>query len=500
MASEKNDSITSTKIKSVAVKRRIAEPKAEPEQEIAAENLPKKSKLSVRVVGREFKAKENSSFAPPGGATEDKLVSVKANGVGKKNKKHEKDYFHRVSHRLEETKAESSRRHGKEKKKPKSEAASRPVGVYRRISIFFIILTLALIAAAFYFFLVSLTVEVTPKTERISDQLNLIVTNAAPTTTSANLNNVADIIGTVEQIPVKAQKIYQATGANVLGQEVTGKVSIINNYSQDKTLVATTRLLTPDGKLFRIKNQVTIPAGGSTDVDIYTDEPSADMAIGPTTFTIPGLWAGLQDKIFAKSTTAFVYQSDVQKFVQNSDIAKATQDIKESLVNQVNQQFTDNYKGYDKVIVQVDKDSLVASSSIKAGDKIDSFNLALTANVDVVAFQTADVQKLAQARLVSVVPAGEKFVGLDQSSIQYNLTGSDFKNGTANLQVPIVGTMALSEIDNAVDKTKLVGLTADQIKKYLLGLDKFSDVKLTFMPPFITRAPSLVDRIKIIIK
>jgi hypothetical protein len=500
MASLQNDSIASTKIKSVAVKRRIAEPKAEPEKAVDAENLPKKSKLAVRIVGREFKAKEGTAARPHDVAENAPSEPVKKEKRIKKGKKTENNFFHRTSHRIGEAKTEPTRHKGKDKKKEKHKAESRPVGVYRKISLFFIFLTLILLAAVFYFFFVSLTVEVTPKTERISDKLNILVSSSTANQAGANLSGQVSIQGSVEQIPVKEQKTYEATGANVLGQEIIGKVSIINNYSQEKTLVATTRLLSPDGKLFRIKDKVTIPAGGSTDVEIYTDEPSQDMAIGPTTFTIPGLWAGLQDKIYAKSATAFVYQSNVQKFVQSIDIEKAMQDLKGSLVKKVNDQFTGNYRGYDKIIVQVDKDSLNASSSVKVNQKVDSFNLSLSALVDVVGFQTADVKKMAEEKIASVIPAGETFVGLNDSDLQYNLISGDFKNGTVNLDVPFVGTMSLSNADNAVDKTKLVGLNSGQIEQYLLGLGKFSEVKLIFMPPFINKAPSLVDRIKIVIK
>lgn len=493
MASEKNDSITSTKIKSVSVKRRIVQPSAaEPAKTAAAEpektieKLPKKSKLAVRVVGRDLKSKEK-----------EEVVEEKAEKKEKKSEKTGKDYFHRVSHRLEEAKPEVA--HHKGKKHQKRETVSRPVGVYRKISIFFILLTLALLAAAFYFFIVSLTIEVTPKTERTSDKLNIKINNGA-VTQGANLSGSANINGSVEQIPVKEQQVFSATGANILGQEIIGKVTIINNYSQDKTLVATTRLLSPDGKLFRIKNQVNIPTGSSVAVDIYADDPSQDMAIGPTTFTIPGLPAMFQTKIYAKSATAFVYQSDVQKFVQDIDIQKATQDIKESLLKKVNSQFSSNYKGFDKVLVQIDKNSLTPSSTVKVGAKIDSFTVSLTAMVDIVAFQTADVKKLAVDRLSSTIPPVEKFVGLNQDEIQYNLIDGDFKNGTANIEVPIVGTMSLSDVDNAVDKTMLVGLSASQINLYLQSLNKFSDVKLFFTPPFINKAPSLVDRIKIVIK
>jgi hypothetical protein len=224
------------------------------------------------------------------------------------------------------------------------------------------------------------------------------------------------------------------------------------------------------------------------------------LAIGPTTFTIPGLWAGLQDKIYGKSDTAFVYKSNAQKFIQQSDIDKALQDLKSSLIQKVNDQFTGNYRGYDKVMAQVDKDSLVASTSAKANQKIDSFNYSLSAQVDVVAFQSADVLKLAQDKLISEMPIGEKLVSIDQSSLQYNLTGGDYKNGAVDLEVPFTGTTALTDADTAVDKTKLVGLTGSQIQQYLEGLNKFSDIKLFFTPPFFNKAPSLVDRIKIVIK
>jgi hypothetical protein len=493
MSPEKNDLTTSTptpsKIKSVSVKRRPVQPAEEksPAEKTAAIK-PKKSKLAVRIVGREFKVKEKSSLTTP------KPVRAEA-GLAKATDG--KDHFHRASHRLEENKTETARH---KKKKAKSETEARPVGVYRKISIFFILLTLALLAAAFYFFFVSLTIEVSPKSAAISDKLEAVITNNSTVQPGINLSGQVNIAGSVEQIPVKQQKTYQATGAKILGDELDGQVTIINNYSQDKTLVATTRLLSPDGKLFRIKNQITVPAGGQTKVDIYVDAPTSSLAIAPTTFTIPGLWAGLQDKIYGKSDTAFVYKSNAQKFIQQSDIDKALQDLKASLIEKVNSQFTGNYRGYDKVMAQVDKDSLLASTSAKANQKIDSFSYSLSALVDVSAFQSADVLKMAQDKLISEMPAGEKLIGIDQSSLQYNLTGGDYKNGTVDLEVPFTGTTALTDADTAVDKTKLVGLTGAQIQQYLEGLNKFSDIKLFFTPPFFNKAPSLVDRIKIVIK
>lgn len=473
MPSEKNDSLASTKIKSITVKRRA---------EKAAGSQPKKSKLAVRITGRNLKIKEES-----GAIAEKEIKKIKKGKSGD-------DVFHKSSHYIGE--AEKTAKPGKKK----TENQSHPVGLYRKIFVFFVILTLALLAAAFYLFFVTLTIEVTPKTERISDKLSVTVYDANKKPAVAAIPAQEAISGSIEQIPIKDQKTYQATGAEILGQEIIGKVTIINNYSQDKTLVATTRLLSPDGKLFRIKNQVEIPAGGSQEVDIYSDEPSQDMAIGPTEFTIPGLWAGLQDKIYAKSDKAFVYQTKVNKFVQAIDIEKAIQDLKDNLTQKINDQFGGNYKGFDKIVAEIDAGSVHSSSSAVAKQKVDEFTVAINAQVDVIAFKSSDLEKLVKDKLISEVPSDKKLVELEKNKLEYNLINANFSAGTVTLEVPFVGAVTLSNVNNILDKQKLVGLSSSQITSYLQGLNEFSNIKLFFMPPFINKAPSLVDRIRVIIK
>jgi hypothetical protein len=504
MPLEKNDSSTSTRIKTVAVKKRAA---AEPKKESVtkAAKPAKRTKLAVRVLAGELVVGKKEEIDAQPEEAEEGVFTTSAKDLKKKVKKEkisrereteeaneteERDFFQKINKQIEDDEVD------KEEKVP---SQSRPVGFYRKISLVFILLTLVLVAAAFYFFLMKLTVEVTPKQERISDKITVTVSSDKPAE-GINLSGEKAIIGTVEQIPVKEEKFFQATGANILGQEITGKVSIINNYNQSKTLIATTRLLSPDGKLFRIKDKVDIPAGGSKEVEIYTDEPSQDMAIGPTEFTIPGLWAGLQDKIYAKSSEAFVYQTQVEKFVQAIDIEKAAQDLKESLVKKVSDQFGDNYKGFDKVVAEIDKDSLQSSSTAVANDKTDQFTVSLSAMVNVVAFNSADAEKMAEEKLLSIVSSDKKILGLDKSKTEYGLSGTDFANKKATLEVSFVGTAMLSQADNVIKKEKLVGLSEAQINNYLRDLDKFSNFKLVFQPSFIKKAPMLVDRIKVIIK
>jgi hypothetical protein len=312
--------------------------------------------------------------------------------------------------------------------------------------------------------------------------------------------NKESIEGAVEQIPIKEEGVFQATGAKVLGKEVTGKAIIHNNKGDKQILIATTRLMSPEGKVYRIKDRVEIAPNGEVEVEIYTDEPSEEMAIGPTRFTLPALWAGLQDKVYAESKESFSYNTQVEKHVQQIDIDKGLQDLKASMVDKVARQFGDNYKGYDKVIFEIDKNSLEVETTAKAGDKVADFSISLNARVNVVAFNNGEAERLSEGKFLSKAPTDKKVLGLDPAETEYALSSTDFKSGQAVVEASFVGFLAARKGDALVEREKLVGLNEDQIKGYLDGSDNFDSFKITFSPSFMKKAPILVDRIKVVIK
>src|SRR3989339_228235 len=173
----------------------------------------------------------------------------------------------------------------------------RSVGMYRKIALSFVVLTVVLLAVIFYFSFTRVTITLIPNQERVSNNLIFDIYDSE----NADSVSAMGVPGIVRQITIEDKKEYQASGSNVIGKEVVGKIDIINDYNKNQPLVATTRLISSDGKLFRLKETVNVPVGGLKDVEIYADEAKPEMATGPTTFTIPGLWAGLQDKIYAKN-------------------------------------------------------------------------------------------------------------------------------------------------------------------------------------------------------
>ena len=454
----------------------------EPRKTKAASNksqLPKKTKLKVRVLSdnSRFEEKEKKASIPK---KEIKATPIKKETASKENKEFKKFVTTKID----------------KKSKPETkEDKQKSIGLYRSLALTFIAFTIILLAGVFYVYFVGLTVEVTPKKERISDKATFVVKNGEATA------DVKDSVGgVIEQIPITEEKVYQATGADILGQEIVGKVTLYNDQAKPQTLVATTRVMSPDGKIFRIKNSVNIPANSSQEVEIYTDEPSQDLAIGPTSFTLPALWAGLQDKVYAKSTEAFVYNTQVKKYVQQIDIDNGLEDLKKALMDKANQQFSNNYKGFDKVILQIDKGSFDAKVSAKAKDNVDQFTITINTLIDVVAFNKKDAEKLVGGKLVSVIPDDKKLIGLESSDVDYSLDNIDFNAKQATINASFSGSITAKKVSDLIDKSKLIGLNKDQISNYLNNLDRFSDFKINFTPGFMKTAPTLVDRIKIIVK
>ena len=355
-------------------------------------------------------------------------------------------------------------------------------------------------AIVIYFSFSKLTITITPKGEIISDTILLKVAGSQIATTSATVaanneqNDPRELVpGTVQVTEATAQKSYSATGQEETGAEISGTVKIINNYNKGQALVATTRLLSADNKLFRIKNAVNVPAGGQVSVDIYADKPTTDLAIGPSTFTIPGLWLGLQDKIYARSDTAFNYQNKITKFINPSDLQGASTDIKNQLI--ANTQANLSSQGGDW-LYDTSEPALVTFNA-KSGDKLNEFTATAHGKIIAVSFSKEQAAKLAASKLNLLVPDDKILTEFKPGEITYILQNYNPKDGSATIQASFTGTMMLKSDATIVDRQKLVDLNQAQIDNYLQSFPEIKDYDLSFFPSFIKKAPSLVDRIKI---
>lgn len=383
-----------------------------------------------------------------------------------------------------------------EEVKPIDEVKPRSLSLYRNIAYFFIFLVVVMLLAVLYFAFVKVSISIVPNQERISNNMIFDVYDKSK---QGGASKDA-IKGIVRKVPINYSIEYESTGAEVIGKEAVGEVTLINNYTKNQPLVATTRILSSDNKLFRIKETVNIPAGGSVNAEIYADDPSPDMAIGPSKFTIPGLWAGLQDKIYAESKADVIYRQKVKKSIVEMDIENGVRDLKQQLLTQAKSEINKTYEEYSEIIYKIDDNSIVNNVDGKAGDEVEKFSITMDADVVVVAFDHEKASDLAKNKFISSLNDNKELLSFDEENIIYSLNNYDYLSGEAAINATFEGKVSLKEDSGIVDKNKILGLKDSELNAYLSNIPDIAGYEVEYFPSFIKIVPKLADRIKVEIK
>lgn len=391
----------------------------------------------------------------------------------------------------------------KEKKGKEQGIKQRSIGLYSRFVWRFFLVVGFLAALVFYLSFSKLNIKITPKSETLNENMLLKVSALEnENALSGLLDPRENLFGEVQDFSLSFEQEFPASGEEFVGEAVSGRVKIINNYSRAQALVVTTRLLSPDNKLFRIKDAVNVPAGGEVWVDVYVDKPSREFAINPTTFTIPGLWVGLQDQIYAKSEEAFVFEQKKEKYIRASDIAGAKTVIYDEFLKRLEADIEKekeilNYNGEDWGSVYLLDSNINIQEDSKVDTKVENFKVSISGQAKVAFFRKNDLANLALGKLNLLIPDDKELVEFNSSQIILNFETYDEKSNTATVKASFSGKMILKSDEEPVKRESLINLDESQIVTYLQSQPEVKSFELKFYPGFVKKAPRLVDRINI---
>ena len=375
------------------------------------------------------------------------------------------------------------------KAEPKKDYSQQKSSSYKSMAWKFSFLALVLLVVVFYFAFVRLTVIIKADKETINDNLNFYAYTAED-----QVNLERSLGAVIDKVDVNVSQTFLSTGETKVGAEIIGRVTIKNEYSKNQPLVATTRLLSSDDKLFRIKNTVNIPAGGSVEVEIYTDNPGEDMAIYPDRFTIPGLWAGLQDKIYAESQEKFILKQDLEKHVSQEDLDKAIEVLMDKIESDSQSKLADIKN--KEILFNIDKSDLNIEIDNQVGEKSDNFTVAISGVVDVVSFSQGDVIEMIKNRL-TILDFNKSSLEVDSASLKYELLSFNAGRSIAEIKVGFSAASFLDGDQGLINKSHLVNLNKSQIEAYLNNIKEVRSYDLVFYPSFMKRSSMLLNNINI---
>lgn len=372
--------------------------------------------------------------------------------------------------------------------------AAVPLIMYRRIALTFIVLVSAALLAVLYLSTVQAVIHV-ESTE-------------APATTEfiANVYETptrnTDVRGAVLSGTIGRTQKFEPTGESAKTVEDTarGTVTIFNDLSFAQPLVATTRLLSESGVLFRLESGVTVPAGGSVEADVYADEVGASGNSEPTRFSIPGLSAVRQESVYATSSETFTGGEYSVAVVSESEIEAAVSELELLLLEDAKQMFAEELEetftgdSYESVVL--DKEI-----SIEPDTEAQSFDVTLTIKVDAVFYDKEALAKVATAKLYENLGQGQELViGDIQDQIDVRVEAVDSVSKQANLLVSLSVPAITARTSEALQVDRFIGLTEEEVRNLLIEEGTATTVSVEFFPFWVKTVPRLKDHIYIDIK
>jgi len=363
------------------------------------------------------------------------------------------------------------------------------VRFYKFIALTFLVLTVILLGVVVFMSSKRAEIVITTKPSPVDITTKVVLGDPQST------HNIQSI---VKKKVVTFEESFSPTGTKEEEGIATGVVTLHNETVSAQPLVATTRLLTSSGVLFRLKNRVTVPANGTLeDVEVYADEKGVASNIIATSFTIPGLNETKQKVIYATSIEPMTGGIKKIGALSEQDISRAEKNTEEKVKKQVAEEMSEQYPNLVGVFHVLDTSS---NTQTTIGSEVDSFVLKTQVTIVSMLYDKTMLKDWIGLQLAKrAIDEGET---VQASNDDPNVTFSDYneRNNTATFTVFHDGLVTLSTENRDLDKSDFFGKTKDEVRRYLLSLDHIHKVDVHFQPAWMRTVPHMHDHVSIVVK
>lgn len=375
---------------------------------------------------------------------------------------------------------------------PAAQAVQHSLAVYRRIAVAFLVLTAIVVGLVLYVVFARAKVVVLSVQEDIeSDFLIDIARDPGP----------GEVRGDVIEVTDTAKRTFPAASTATVDDRATGTVRITSTLSRAQTLVATTRLQTPAGVLYRINDTVTVPANGSVEVAAYADVPGKAGETNDATFVIPGLNPSSQPFFMVTIVTPFTGGERQVQAVTRDDIDKAVAALKEELTPKLE-------AALDALVQErglategsartVQIEVVTQTASAKIGSEVEEFTMTVDARAIGTYFDEAQFMEQVRSRLRDLIGFDQALLSATEEAGSRSIEKRDIASGRANVRVKARGIAILSEDAPALDPEKLTGISTDAAEAYLEGVEGVASASVTTSPFWSNRMPTVADHISL---
>ncbi len=305
-------------------------------------------------------------------------------------------------------------------------------------------------------------------------------------------------------------RLFPATGTSTEQGRARGIIRVFNGFSTfPQKLVAQTRFLSEDGKLFRSPGAVVVPAGrieggtlvaGSLDIEVIAAESGEEYNIGSSNFSLPGLFGNpAYTTITGKSLEPMTGGSRIEVSVVTESDLNAARDTLVAELRQAVRESLENKVPEDMVLLPdaVDLQVTQAFSPIKAGAPLDNFNFSVKVQGVGVIFSRADIGSTANLLLAELEETGEKIAG---QSVSLEYENVEMNMNAKSLSFDMKASSQLyKEIDPNELKGRLAGLSKDEAILALSQNSSLQKAEILLFPSWLRSLPQDLQKVEIIL-
>lgn len=302
-----------------------------------------------------------------------------------------------------------------------------------------------------------------------------------------------------------ATQLFPASGRASVSIKAHGTITVVNAYSSaPQDLVATTRFVTPDGKIFRLVGGITVPGArvtdgtivpSSIDAAVVADQAGPAYNLGPVDkLTIPGFqrspkYNAFYGRIKGVTTGGFTGSRAVPTA---ADIASAKDKTIQALKRTLTNGFTTNYPNNFKIL---DGATSVAVTKLTVGTTTDdngNFSVFGEATLQAIGFDEAAFK----AYLLSLAQGLEQNSVFSDLALSYSDVKADFARGRVNFSLTALGTLepAFSPDDF---RGAIAGKSVNAARAAIAALAELTSGKLSVWPMWLSSIPSNQGRIHV---
>lgn len=300
-------------------------------------------------------------------------------------------------------------------------------------------------------------------------------------------------------------QLFPASGKESVFQKATGKITIYNAYSsKPQILVEATRFATPDGKIFRLTKQVTVPGAevkdgkiipSSVEAEVIADKPGLEYNVGPTPhLTIPGFkgtpkYEGFYGALLEGTKGGFAGQKAVPTA---DDINKAKEKATEVLKNAVKSNFFASEPfGFKILSFDIIVNRLTVDSNT---DEKGNFSVFGEVTFRAFGIKEEDIKLI----LLSLAKGGEEGLVFEDLKIDYSQLKPDFERGIISFHVA-ASAILKPDFDEEDFKIKVRGKKKEEVRAMILDLPRLQNAKISLWPFWLKSLPRNQNKIKILL-